>query len=253
MCPCCASRTKKVENELPQNELWQLYRAAYEQYQSVIIKGEKSYSRYVNDFIYYHLPCTSIREADIRLHVMHLFALKELLEERPDLVDAFFSKDKFEEEDYQQMLHLFNTGKGIEPKSEFLAHFSHEQLARITEFVTASSLFRNEVTEEIMRDLFECRIQRPLQANSNRNVALFFGALREHGLLPFQWQMILERNRLLSSSTNNEPLRASQLRCSLSQAKNPKLGKKKKSNLKDEEVGFESTCRSFVLRLKESL
>ena len=207
----------------------------------------------MNDFIYYHLPCLSIREADIRLHVMHVFALKELLEERRDLVDAFFSKDKFEEEDYQQMLHLFNTGKGIEPKSEFLAHFSHEQLARITEFVTASSLFRNEVTEEIMRDLFECRLQRPLQANSNRNVALFFGALREHGLLPFQWQMILERNKLLSSSTNNEPLRASQLRCSLSQAKNPKLGKKKKSNLKDEEVGFESTCRSFVLRLKESL
>ena len=195
-------------------------------------------------------------EADMRTHFMHVCEVVELLEERRDLVDAFFSKDKFEEEDYQQMLHLFNTGKGIEPKSEFLAHFSHEQLARITEFVTASSLFRNEVTEEIMRDLFECRLQRPLQANSNRNVALFFGALREHGLLPFQWhqwQMILERNKLLSSSTNNEPLRASQLRCSLSQAKNPKLGKKKKSNLKDEKVGFESTCRSFVLRLKESL
>lgn len=126
-------------------------------------------------------------------------------------------------------------------------------LSRITEFVTVSSLFRTEVTEEIMRNLFECRLQRPLQANSNRNVALFFGALREHGLLPFQWQMILERNKLLSSSTNNEPLQASQLRCSLSQAKNPKLGKKKNSNLKDEGVGFESTCRSFVLRLKESL
>jgi hypothetical protein len=65
--------------------------------------------------------------------------------------------------------------------------------------------------------------------------------------------MIMERYKLLSSSANNEPLRASQLRCRLSQAKNPKLGKKKKSNLKDEEVGFESTCRSFVLRLKESL
>ena len=199
--------------------------------------------------MYYHLPVTGMSEADMRTHFMHVCEVVELLEERRDLVDAFFSKDKFEEEDYRQMLHLFNTGKSLEPKSEFLAHFSHEQLARITEFVTASSLFRNEVTEEIMRDLFECKLQRPLQANSNRNVALFFGALREHGLLPFQWQMILERNKLLSSS----PLRASQLRCSLSQAKNPKLGKKKKSILKDEKVGFESTCRSFVLRLKESL
>ena len=206
---------------MPGDELWQLCRIAFEQYKSEISNGEKAYSRFIYDFLYYHLPVSGMTEADMRTHFMHVCEVVELLEERRDLVDAFFSKDKFEEEDYQQMLHLFNTGKGIEPKSEFLAHFSHEQL--------------------------------PLQANSNRNVALFFGALREHGLLPFQWQMILERNKLLSSSTNNEPLRASQLRCSLSQAKNPKLGKKKKSNLKDEEVGFESTCRSFVLRLKESL
>lgn len=109
------------------------------------------------------------------------------------------------------------------------------------------------MTEEIIRDLFECRLSKPLQANSNRNVALFFGALREHGMLPFQWQLIMERNKLLSSSANNEPIRASHLRCSLSQAKNPKLGKKRKSNLKDEEVGFESTCRNFVIRLKESM
>ena len=238
---------------MPGDELWQRCRIALEQYKSEINNGEKAYSRFIYDFLYYNIPVSGMSEADMSTHFLHVCEDVELLEERRDLVDAFFSKDKFEEEDYQQMLHLFNTGKGIEPKSEFLAHFSHEQLARITEFVTASSLFRNEVTEEIMRDLFECRLQRPLQANSNRNVALFFGALREHGLLPFQWQMILERNTLLSSSTNNEPLRATQLRCILSQAKNPKLGKKKKSNLKDEKVGFESTCRSFVLRLKESL
>ena len=238
---------------MPGDELWQLCRIAFEQYKSEIIYGEKAYSRFICDFFYYHLPVTAMSEADMRTHFMHVCELVELLEERRDLVDAFFSKEKFEEEDFRQMLYLFNTGKGLEPKSEFLAHFSDEQIARITEFVTVSSLFRTEVTEEIMRNLFECRLQRPLQANSNRNVALFFGALREHGLLPFQWQMILERNKLLSSSTNNELLRASQLRCSLSQAKNPKLGKKKKSNLKDEEVGFESTCRSFVLRLKESL
>ena len=184
---------------------------------------------------------------------MHVCEIRELLEERRDLVDAFFSKEKFEKRDCWQMLNLFNSGKCIGPNPVFLAHFSNHQIARITEFATITSLFRTEVTEEIIRNLFECKLQRPLQANSNRNVALFFGALREHGLIPFQWQMILENNRLLSSSSNNEPLRASQLRCTLSQAKNPKLGKKKQSNQKDVEVGFESTCRSFVLRLKESM
>ena len=253
MCPSCVSCTKKTESELPGDELWQLCRIAYEQYKSEIINGEKAYSRFICDFFYYHLPVSALREADMRTHFMHVCQVKELLEERQDLVEAFFSKDEFEEKDCQQMLHLFNTGKGIEPKADFLAHFTDEQLQRITEFVTASGLFRAEVTAEDIKNLFECRLKTPLQANNNRNVALFFGALREHGLLPFQWQMILEKNKLLSSSANNEPLRASQLRCSLSQTRNPKLGKKKLSNQKDEEVGFESTCRSFVIRLKDSM
>ena len=106
---------------------------------SEIIGGEKVYSRFIYDFMYYHLPVTGMSEAYMRTHFMHVCEVVELLEERRDLVDAFFSKDKFEEEDYRQMLHLFNTGKGIEPKAEFLAHFSDEQITRITEFVTAAS------------------------------------------------------------------------------------------------------------------
>ena len=93
LCPCCVNCAKKVEKELPKDELWQLYCAAYEQYQSEIINGEKSYSRYVNDFYYYHLPAMNMSESDARVHIMNVCGLKELLENRRDLVDAFFSKD----------------------------------------------------------------------------------------------------------------------------------------------------------------
>lgn len=101
--PMLRKLRKKVEKELPKDELWQLYCAAYEQYQSEIINGEKSYSRYVNDLYYYHLPAMNMSESDARVHIMNVCGLKELLENRRDLVDAFFSKDKFEEKDYQQI------------------------------------------------------------------------------------------------------------------------------------------------------
>lgn len=77
---------------MPKDELWQLYCAAYEQYQSEIINGEKSYSRYVNNFYYYHLPAMNMSESDARVHIMNVCGLKELLENRRDLVDAFFKK-----------------------------------------------------------------------------------------------------------------------------------------------------------------
>ena len=228
MCPCRVGCSKKIETELPENESWQLYRTAYEQYQSEILNGEKSYSRYVNDFIYYHLPCLSIREADIRLHVMHVFALKELLEERRDLVDAFFSKDVFEEKDFLLMDALFNKGKNLEePEPVCLAHFSDGQISLITNFVRSTSLFKSEVTENSIRDLFECRLQVPLQATVN--------------------------SKLVSSSVNNEPLRASQLRCGLSQARVANLRKKPNSNILDDGIGFYDSCDVFIKKLKECL
>ncbi len=238
---------------MPENELWQLYRAAYEQYQCEILKGEKNYSRFVNDFFAYHLPTSCTSEEQMRLHVMHVFSIKELLEERRDLVNSFFSKGSFDEEDYHQMEHLFNTGSSIEPERESLANFSEKQISLITDFVNTTKLFRQDVSENDMANLFKCKLNAPLQANVNRHVALFFGALRQYGLLPFSWQMIIEENRLISSSANNQPLRASHLRCGLSQAKNVKLAKEKSSLNKMEDIGFEATCNAFVKKLKESI
>ena len=239
---------------MPENELWQLYRAAYEQYKSEIKNGEKAYSRYVNDFISYHLPCVCMSEEAIRLHSMHVFALKELLEDRTDLVEAFFSKYSFTEEDFLQMDNLFNKGmKIVEPEPVFLAHFNDEQISLIRGFAKSATLFQPEASEEDIKNLFECKLSHPLQATVNRNVALFFGKLREKGLIPHAWQMIIEENKLVSSSSNNQPLRASQLRCGLAQARNASLGKKPNSDKPDAEHGFYDTCDSFVKKLKESL
>ena len=239
---------------MPENELWQLYRAAYKQYQLEIENGEKAYSRYVNDFVSYHLPCVCMSEEAIRLHVMRIFALKELLEDRTDLVEAFFKKDSFSEEDFLLMDDLFNKGmKIVEPEPVFLAHFNDEQISLIRGFAKSASLFKPEASEEDIKNLFECKLSHPLQATVNRNVALFFGKLREKGLIPHAWQMIIEENKLISSSSDNQPLRASQLRCGLAQARNADLGKKPHSDKPDRELGFYDSCDSFVKKLKESL
>ena len=90
---------------------------------------------------------------------------------------------------------LFNKGKNLEePEPVCLAHFSDGQISLITNFVRSTSLFKSEVTENSIRDLFECRLQVPLQATVNRYVAIFFGKLREHGLLPYSWQKIMENH-----------------------------------------------------------
>ena len=161
--------------------------------------------------------------------------------------------DKFEEKDYQQMFHLFDSGQSLTPDEDCLARFSDKQISLITQFANDVSLFKNAVTDSDIKDLFKCQLTKPLQAGINRHVALFFGALRSYGLLPFRWQMIIEENKLVASSANNEPLRTSQLRCGLSQAKNVKLAKMKSSNYKIEDIGFETVCENFAKKLKERM
>ena len=253
MCPGCISCTEKAKHTLPEDELWQLYRAAYKQYKSEILNGEKSYSRYVNDFVSYHLPATCLKEADVRLHVMHVWAVGELLEDRRDLVDAFFSKDKFLKSDFQKMNELFNSGKVLEEEPVCLAHFSDEQISLITKFANEVCLFSKCVSEANIKALFECRLAVPLQASSNRHVALFFSALSTYGFLPYRWQIIVASYRLVASSASNEPLTSSQLSSSLSQAKCVKLMKAMHSNLKVDDKGFEFVCNDFAKRLKESM
>ena len=182
---------------------------------------------------------------------MHLFAVKELLEERKDLVETYFTKVSFEHEDFLEMNGFFNSGS--KAKKDSLAHFENYQISLITEFANKTSLFVANVTEKDMKELFECKLQVPIQATNNRHVSLFFGALRDYGLLPFSWQKMIAEHKLISSSETNEPLSASQLRCGLSQAKRSKLVNARNAGLKDPDVGFESTCKDFVIKLKESL
>ncbi len=236
---------------LPKDELWQLYRAAYEQYQLEILDGDKAYHRYVNDFFSYHLPIARLNETDMRIHVMHVFAMKELLEERKDLVETYFREASFKYQDFLTMNGLFNSGN--KAKTDRLANFGDHQIGLITEFVNRTSLFTTKVTGNKMKELFECKLSVPIQATNNRHVALFFGALRSYGLLPFSWQKMIAENKLVSSSETNEPLSASQLRCGLSQAKKSKLAYERNSDLKESEMGFDSICKEFIRKLKESL
>ena len=108
MCLQCSDHCPKQEIELSKDELWTLYRAAYEQYKSEILNDGKLYDRYVNDFVSYHLPVFSSEELIVRNHFKHVFSLYELLTTRKDLVTKYFTKSSFEKGDFETMVYEFN-------------------------------------------------------------------------------------------------------------------------------------------------
>lgn len=226
---------------MPDDELWQLYRAAYEQYQSEILHGEFTYHRFVERFISYYLPAFCMDEADSRLHFMHVFELKDLLENRSDLVELYFSNDSFEENDFIQMSQEFNFTDFIIKKSTVLAHFNDIQIGLITDFLNEAELLIDKVSEADVVALFSCTLKKPLKPQVNRRIAKFFDSLRSEGFLPHAWQKLIADNKLVVSSSTGKPLTAHMISSYLSDYK---LGGEDLLN---------SKCKQLTKKLKESM
>lgn len=104
----CSEHCPKQETGSFDNELLKLFHAAYEQYQSEVLKDGKLYERYVNDLLSYHLPIVSGDMEIIRKHFRNVFCMYELLINRKDLVNKYFTRHVFEECDFNEMLYAFN-------------------------------------------------------------------------------------------------------------------------------------------------
>lgn len=153
MCLQCSNHCPEQENEPSKDELWTLFRAAYEQYQSEIVNDSKLYDRYVNDFISYHLPVFSQEEESIRNHFKNLFSIYELLTTRKDLVEKFFKLPEFGKKDFLEMVHSFNHIEYVVETPHSLATFNENQIRLITQFANESNFFVDTVDERTV-DLF---------------------------------------------------------------------------------------------------
>ena len=174
LCPHCLGQCTESEIEQPEaNELWALFRAAHEQYQSEIVNGNKRYHRYVNDFVSYNFPFFG-KENLIREHVKNINLIYELLTERRDLVDKFIAKTDFSEEDFQQMMVEFNTVYSEPVYYSHIALFSDEQISMITDYLNNhEKMFVKEVTTSQIKDFFECKLTTPLTVKSLPDFAIF--------------------------------------------------------------------------------
>lgn len=197
MCIQCSEHCTKQEVDSSSNELWTLFRAAYEQYQLEIVNDNKLYDRYVNDFISYHLPVFSNVEEVVRNHFRNIFCLYELLTNRKDLVEKYFIRTVFEVEDFNEMLYSFNHLDYKITKSKILASFNEAQIRLITQFANESNLFVYKVDEKTIDDFFRCNLDNGLIVTNMANILPLLYELSRQKMIPYNWVSLLADNKLL--------------------------------------------------------
>lgn len=234
MCSKC-NACVPGERVNPEEELWVLCEQAFVKYQDEVINGGKLYHRYVNDFISYNLPIASNNITDWQYHSMNLSKIHELLTNRLDLIDKYFTKTPFSREAFADLFNEFSTNLGdsvpisSNKKSsneeliiknnnrKSLGVFSHEQLCLITDKVNKAHIFISEVTVDDMDAFFNCTLTTPLvlaDGNIGR-FAIFMDRLRDTGLVSHCWQSTIHNFKLLAYKSPSKVIKKSNLRTNL--------------------------------------
>lgn len=219
MCLQCSDHCPKQEIELSKDELWTLYRAAYEQYKLEILNDGKLYDRYVNDFVSYHLPVFSSEEQIVRNHFKHVFSLYELLTTRKDLVTKYFAKSSFEKGDFETMVYEFNHIEVVVENPRILASFTPEQIRLITKFANESNFFVDGIDEETMDGFFKCALDESLVVVNMRQVLQLLYALSIEKMIPHNWVSLIADNQLLTPKSTGKASKRGAISSRLSELK----------------------------------
>lgn len=216
-------------------ELWILYKIAHRLYQFEVIGSGKLYNRYVSDFLNIHTYTDRIDAAGMNEHKRNFHIMEELLTIRKDLVQKYFIQEKLCDSDYAIMHQEFNTTQQLSDsevsivsdlfpvtltsKPNFQCCFSSVQISLIAHSANEVHLFTPDVSETEVKALFACCLKHPLKSMCNRRVAFFFDALCEYKLISARWQHVIDKNRLILSSSKNTILNSSKLSTALNEAK----------------------------------
>lgn len=214
-----------------EDELCRMFIEAHEAYQDQVVKHSKLLHRFAEDFVNSHYYTDETTAYGKNLHLRDYCILKDILEDRPDLVEKYLAKPGFNVSDFHAMMHEFDTIEPIaatstsaasetrrKPTITFGCSFNDEQIALLTIVANKTHIFASEVSDADMKALFDVTLKNPLKANSNRLVAVLFGSLVKYDLVNHNWQTVIAQNGLIISSASDKPLSKSAISSALNSA-----------------------------------
>ena len=208
------------------DELVRLVLEARALYVREVVGQNKTYSRFSNDLlssIVFHDAHDAYSKNE---HAKNVQILTELLRKNKAFVKHYFIQDDFSADTVREMLLRFNQGdvtipqnitdQSPSPSSSAAGQNSGSVSSRhripadivslIVHCANEAKLFWGDVTQEQFDAYYDGKLQHPLQAQHNVEVVEFFGYLADRGLIHRNWQHIIDKDKLIISSSGRRPL-----------------------------------------------
>ncbi len=202
---------------------------ACESYVDEVLNHHKLYTRFADDFINLHRHTNCRCALGKNIHCTNLHIVTGILTARQDLVKRYFTGQPISETQLCAMLEEYDTTlppdlSRIRPSEQivyapptFGCYFGKSEISLITHCVIEAFLFFGAISESEIESLFSCTLKTPLKVGNNRQAAIFFDELSRKNLICREWQLVIDKNGLLESSTGTK-LTANKLSSALSQS-----------------------------------
>lgn len=224
------NRTRTTTPIIGNNGTYRAMLDARNLYINEVLNSGKRYERYVEDYLLsrqYHDAEDAFSKNE---HMKNLNLIAGILRKRKEVAVHWFTRNDFTMEDFVAMKNTYDTGAPL-PKTQdndrtenvgilsFFPDLGKEEYDAVASCANELDIFTVRVSGADIEALLTCNLATPLDAKSNRLLALLFDILRDQGRISKNWQHILERSALVRSSRNSRPLTAKTLSSALYQVR----------------------------------
>lgn len=203
------------------------------EYRKEVLTGQKTYHRYCCDLlasITYHDSKDAWSKNE---HNRNIQAVSELLLKHKPLVDFYFNKEDLSEDNLHDLIRNFNMGKmpfkeentgNVElpdtVRKSNLTKMSDYTISFIVQCANEADLFLEHLSAEHFTAYYEGHPLSPLTSANNEKIVLFFKTLESEGIIRHNWQHIIDRDRLIKSSSGRGFLTKAVMASTLSRVSN---------------------------------
>ena len=225
-----------------------LINAARKLYRKEVLKGNKSYARFVQDFIHSNTYHDALDAWSKNQHHCNYHRISELLVLHKDMAINYFIKETVDINDLKSLIYQFNQSDGnlthppqkraltfdvsgsVTDKSNTsvqLTPLSQDLIDLIVQFANEVNLFNEPITQRHVDAFYAGQPLKVLTCNNNTYLVLLMDILHEYNLISFNWKSIICQKLVLKNKRSKDFLSERSLYTALSRIKNKESPKAK--------------------------
>lgn len=221
----CTHRHVECKEDVDR-ELFELFLSAKDLYLKEVVGNKMRPERFIEMFVHshYYIDCSLARCRNS--HQMNLGIIKHLFTDEHS-VAVILQKIDYTKHDFNDLLQMcltmsesYKTRKT--DRLSFGCDLTERQLEVLEGIVRKFDIFQipsDESLTDILRSLFDCKVNVGIKVNSIRNAVVMFDAMLECRLINHNWQSVIENGRMLVNIKTGKYLTVSSLSSSLCKAK----------------------------------